>query len=592
MKCNGEHICRFGKVPSLNQDFLALHVPINERKENRPLKLELLKLAEGQSPDDPVPDLKVIWANKAQLEHNDDLIGNTCYRYFIFSDEPCKWCPVIKTFKDGFTHIGFATSPIKGSYPHMTYTWIISVPYAYNAKGEVSKVLEILYDYTNEEYKLFNEGLNKHRLGADLGDLIVSADSKEDVAILLLCGLLLGLPDEISEGSAFLFATNSVGYEQAEIVEHYDLLRTAIPSSIPDKIRNKEIATPSFIRGCIPARIIKEPAKKLISNWFDKYEVELLPKEGWIPTRLGNKTFGIFLPHIDDENDCLLAFRVTDNNELLFDSTLSIATLLISMFRRVLEIREKNALSQVQYNNLQRVVDGLTEGGDNLVDLLPFLLGKVHDFNLVFKLQKEVLHSIKYLEVGKEYRKVKSMLMDKVESVTQDLDWLTSSMQSVITIKAPYFRTSDIRKLISASFLPFEHKFKEDRIVYKPPRFPGNIYLECDPSLVRQVFINLADNSIKALSYIKGGQKTIEVRLKQIESGIKIDFEDNGGGIRQEIIPKIFDRFVTTRPGGIGLGLYFVKKIIEDVHHGQITVSSEWGKNTTFKIFLPFKTYS
>jgi signal transduction histidine kinase len=160
-------------------------------------------------------------------------------------------------------------------------------------------------------------------------------------------------------------------------------------------------------------------------------------------------------------------------------------------------------------------------------------------------------------------------------------------MRSVTAIKVPYFKNEDIQELINGSILPFEHRLKDERIVCKLPKTRNRIYLECDPSLLRQVFINLTDNSIKALSYIKGRQKSIEVRLGQVEDDIEVDFEDNGGGIHNDIIPQIFERYFTTRPGGTGLGLFFVKKIVEDVHKGRITVNSVWGRGTLFKIFLP-----
>jgi signal transduction histidine kinase len=587
MKVNSNKVALFGEIPSKKDELLTLLLAVNELKEKRPLKLEILELDHRSTQQKPCPVMKVLWANEAHLQEFPDLVGNVCYRYFNSFDRPCRWCPVIKTFKDGFTHIGFAASPKKSDRPSLVYTWIISVPYARNNSGEVSRVLEIMYDYTNEESKLFDEGLDKHRLGTDFGELIVSAHSKEEVAILLLCGLLLGLPNEISEGSALLFATNSGEYEYAQVVDHYNLLREAISPSIANMIRNQHVANPSLIRGYIPARIVKETAKKTVLSLFDEYEAHFLPKEEWMPTRIGHRAFGILLPHIDEDNDCLLIFRVTNNNDLLFDSTLSIATLLISMFRRVLEIRENNALSQIAYENLQRNLNTLTEGGDNLVDLLPFLLGKVHDFNLIFKLQKDVLHTIRFMEVGDELKKAKSHLMDKVKSITQDLEWLTNSMRSVTAIKVPYFKNEDIQELINGSILPFEHRLKDERIVCKLPKTRNRIYLECDPSLLRQVFINLTDNSIKALSYIKGRQKSIEVRLGQVEDDIEVDFEDNGGGIHNDIIPQIFERYFTTRPGGTGLGLFFVKKIVEDVHKGRITVNSVWGRGTLFKIFLP-----
>lgn len=67
-----------------------------------------------------------------------------------------------------------------------------------------------------------------------------------------------------------------------------------------------------------------------------------------------------------------------------------------------------------------------------------------------------------------------------------------------------------------------------------------------------------------------------------------IEVEDNGCGIKEEDIDRVFDPFFTTRPTGTGLGLSITKRIIEK-HGGKIEVESIWGKGTKFKIYLPLE---
>lgn len=67
-----------------------------------------------------------------------------------------------------------------------------------------------------------------------------------------------------------------------------------------------------------------------------------------------------------------------------------------------------------------------------------------------------------------------------------------------------------------------------------------------------------------------------------------IEVEDNGCGIKEEDIDRVFDPFFTTRPTGTGLGLSITKRIIEE-HGGKIEVESVWGKGTKFKIYLPLE---
>ncbi|MCX8030561.1 MAG: ATP-binding protein [Thermodesulfovibrionales bacterium] len=99
-----------------------------------------------------------------------------------------------------------------------------------------------------------------------------------------------------------------------------------------------------------------------------------------------------------------------------------------------------------------------------------------------------------------------------------------------------------------------------------------------------QVFINLILNAIDAMP--DGGQLTINSYLQN--NDLVIDFSDTGIGISRENLSKIFDPFYTTKEKGTGLGLAVSYNIITKME-GQLTVESEVGKGTTFKISLPIK---
>ena len=85
--------------------------------------------------------------------------------------------------------------------------------------------------------------------------------------------------------------------------------------------------------------------------------------------------------------------------------------------------------------------------------------------------------------------------------------------------------------------------------------------------------------------------RKIVVGVNPFENGefVEAFVSDNGTGIEPEIIGKIFDQYFSTKKEdmGTGLGLSVVKEIIETVHNGKISVESEIGKGTVFKILLP-----
>ncbi len=108
-----------------------------------------------------------------------------------------------------------------------------------------------------------------------------------------------------------------------------------------------------------------------------------------------------------------------------------------------------------------------------------------------------------------------------------------------------------------------------------------------DGHQLQQVFVNILSNARQALqTFRQEGQITVRTRVAG--GFVRIEFEDNGPGIRPENLSKIFDPFFTTKPvgQGTGLGLSLSYGIIQE-HGGRITAQSEVGRGTTFVIELP-----
>jgi signal transduction histidine kinase len=117
----------------------------------------------------------------------------------------------------------------------------------------------------------------------------------------------------------------------------------------------------------------------------------------------------------------------------------------------------------------------------------------------------------------------------------------------------------------------------------------GNLPLvECTPSQIDQVFLNLIVNAAQAMP--EGKMGLIDIRTDHDDKQVWIEVQDNGPGIPPEILKKIFDPFFTTKdPGtGTGLGLSVSTNIIQQ-HGGTLVVESTVGVGTTFKITLPIK---
>lgn len=103
-----------------------------------------------------------------------------------------------------------------------------------------------------------------------------------------------------------------------------------------------------------------------------------------------------------------------------------------------------------------------------------------------------------------------------------------------------------------------------------------------DPDQIQQVFINMIVNAVQAMS--DGGKLEISTRAEG--DFVVTEFRDNGCGIPEENLERLFEPLFTTKTKGIGLGLAVSKRIIA-AHEGSIEVASEIGKGTTFAIKLP-----
>jgi len=125
-------------------------------------------------------------------------------------------------------------------------------------------------------------------------------------------------------------------------------------------------------------------------------------------------------------------------------------------------------------------------------------------------------------------------------------------------------------------------------IVFKQPEEP--IKVEADENYLRQVFWNIINNSE---NYTEKGKLTIRVR--KLEGKVEILFQDTGIGIDPAELPKLFDKFVRGKKSalmhtdGSGLGLFIIKKIVEE-HHGTVTLESKGlMKGTSAKVVLPLQ---
>jgi len=109
-----------------------------------------------------------------------------------------------------------------------------------------------------------------------------------------------------------------------------------------------------------------------------------------------------------------------------------------------------------------------------------------------------------------------------------------------------------------------------------------------DGAQIRQVIHNLIQNAQDALENMRQqGNPVIEVRTELAGDRVRLAVSDNGGGFPEELMARIFEPYVSTKPRGTGLGLAIVKKIIDE-HHGSIAIENRPTRGASVSVLLPF----
>jgi signal transduction histidine kinase len=120
-------------------------------------------------------------------------------------------------------------------------------------------------------------------------------------------------------------------------------------------------------------------------------------------------------------------------------------------------------------------------------------------------------------------------------------------------------------------------------------RIEPGLVVQGDRRRLEQALLNLLNNAVK---YSPRGGNMAVIAFPDKEGNAKVSVHDEGIGIREEDIPKLFNKFTrlfdkrAMNIGGSGLGLFITRSIIE-AHGGRMTVESEWGKGSTFGFVLP-----
>jgi two-component system, OmpR family, phosphate regulon sensor histidine kinase PhoR len=188
-------------------------------------------------------------------------------------------------------------------------------------------------------------------------------------------------------------------------------------------------------------------------------------------------------------------------------------------------------------------------------------------------------------EINRKFLKRAADGVDRMTAILEDLDTITRLESDRLNLKIKKHNIIEVAEPIMESF---EFKAKEKNITIQFDKKPVDpIMVNCDKDKIGQVFTNLINNAINYGN--EGGY--VKIRFFDYEDNILVEVSDNGIGITEKNLPRVFERFFrvdrsrSRHAGGTGLGLAIVKHIVEA--HGQIiNVRSTVGQGSTFSFTI------
>lgn len=243
-------------------------------------------------------------------------------------------------------------------------------------------------------------------------------------------------------------------------------------------------------------------------------------------------------------------------------------------------LSESNRQLQISNTKLRDVNDHLAQAIEQL---------KVHD-----KLQNEFVNiaahelrtPIQPLLGAAEIMESQFEDNDKIEVTRAEIDMIVRNAKRLERLSSDILEISRIEsgamklndEAFSLSYIIADAiKDAKARSIYDPAKLtilyiPDNIFVHADKDKIAQVLSNLLSNAIK---FTAGSAGTIKITTEtDAQNNMAIvTVEDSGSGINPEVMPKLFDKFVTKSEKGTGIGLYISKKMVE-AHGGKI-----WGEN-------------
>jgi signal transduction histidine kinase len=209
-----------------------------------------------------------------------------------------------------------------------------------------------------------------------------------------------------------------------------------------------------------------------------------------------------------------------------------------------------------------------------------------HEFNNV------LTTIINYAKLGLRHKDeaTRDKALTKILEASQRAEKITNGVLGIARNRGTDRVPTDLAKLVEESLVLMEREMRKYRVQIELHVEPAPLALVCG-NQIQQVLLNLLTNARQAMP--SGGRILLRIAPDAAAGTVDLSVRDTGSGIPADQLPRIFDRFYTTKrgpdasgKGGTGVGLALCRQIIEQ-HQGKIRVESTVGVGTSFTLKLP-----
>lgn len=261
-----------------------------------------------------------------------------------------------------------------------------------------------------------------------------------------------------------------------------------------------------------------------------------------------------------------------------------LATKIFQAFDRVRLEAEKEAQEQYREKLEKKMIDT-----ERLAALGTLSTGIAHEINNPLAVINEAAGYMKQILVLPEMQRIPQRQalikgIEKIETSINRARKITHQLLGHVKKQDSVWAHVDLVQLLTDTLGLLEKEIRDKQIRVIQRTGLDSCPIWSDPYQIRQVLINLLDNAVHAVDR-KG---TITLSIRKTEQEACLDIEDNGVGIPEKNLGKIFDPFFSTKPfeQGTGLGLFVVHKILSQLN-GRIHVKSQVGRGSCFTVCLP-----